>query len=70
MIILVLKPLIMEELQKSNELLRQQIQETNRRLQGIQSTLVGVLITTGIVALIFIILYTKVSSFGNSYRGF
>ena len=60
----------MEELQKSNELLRQQIQETNRRLQGIQSTLVGVLITTGIVALIFIILYAKVSSFGNSYRGF
>lgn len=60
----------MEDFAKNIDQLRQQLQETNRRLQGIQNTLIGVLITTGIVALIFIIVYAKVSSIGNGYRGF
>lgn len=55
----------MEELQKMNEILRQRLEETNRRLQNIHSILVGILISTGIVALIFIIIYAKVNSLSN-----
>lgn len=38
-----------------------QLQESNNRLRSMQNTLVGILITTGIVALFFIIIYSKLN---------
>ena len=55
----------MEQETNSNEQLAKQLQETNHRLQMIQNILVGILITTGIVALFFIILYSKLSDLGG-----
>ncbi len=51
----------MEQQSNINEQLLKQLQETNHRLLKIQRILVGVLITTGIAAVFFIILYSKLS---------
>lgn len=57
----------MEQQSNTNELLVKHLQETNMRLKSIQNTLVGILITTGIVALFFIILYSKLSNLGGGF---
>ena len=58
----------MEQQTNINEQLVKQLQETNLRLKSVQNTLIGILITTGIVALAFIIAYSKLSSMAG--RGY
>ena len=48
-----------------NDQILKQLQESNLRLKSINSMLIGILIATGITALIMIILYSKVSSIGG-----
>jgi hypothetical protein len=48
-----------------DEQILKQLQESNHRMKGINNILIGILIATGITALIFIILYSKVSGIGG-----
>ena len=58
----------MEQQPNINDQLVKQLQETNLRLKSIRNVLVGILITTGIVALIIIIAYLKISNMeGGGY---
>ena len=49
----------------NNEEIIQQLQETNRRLKSVQNVLIGVLISTAVMALVFILLYSKISKVVN-----
>ena len=55
----------MEQQPNINEQILKKLEENNLRLRGIYNMLVGILITTGIVALIFIIVYSKISNMGG-----
>jgi|CXWL01.1.fsa_nt_gi CHASE3 domain sensor protein len=51
--------------QQLNEKLLIQLHESNNRLRSMQYTMIGILITTGIVAVFFIILYSKLNGLGR-----
>jgi uncharacterized membrane protein YciS (DUF1049 family) len=51
----------MEPETNMNDQILKQLQESNHRMKGINNMLIGILIATGITALILVIYYTKVS---------
>jgi hypothetical protein len=51
--------------QQSQEEIINELRKTNNRLRGVQNMLIGVLITTGLMALFFIILYSKIAKLIN-----
>jgi predicted membrane channel-forming protein YqfA (hemolysin III family) len=52
------------EQQNQDEIL-EQLRETNNRLRKLQNVMIGVLITTGIMTIFFVILYSKISKLMN-----
>ena len=55
----------MDQQQNQNDELIKKLKEANFRLQSIQTSLVWIVITTGVVALAIILAYFKISSFSN-----
>lgn len=49
----------------NNEEIVRQIEETNKRLKSVQNLLIGVLISTAVLAVIFILIYTKFNQLIN-----
>jgi CHASE3 domain sensor protein len=55
----------MENLPNTNEQLEKQLQETNHHLKRVQNLLIGILISTAIVAIFILILVTKLGDLGG-----